>query len=75
LLLLLLISSICFQKLKQNFYFLSFSAPASKRDSKAPSLTWGEHLKEEALAKLFDHRQNLMTTPKDMEKIMVASGL
>ena len=53
---------------------LLISAPASQRDIKAPSLTWGEHLKEEALAKLFDHRQNLMTTPKDMERIMAQSG-
>jgi hypothetical protein len=48
-------------------------APASKRDSKAPALTWEEHLKEEALAKMFG--PVLMTTPKDMEKIMAESGL
>jgi hypothetical protein len=32
-----------------------------------------EHLKEEALAKMFE--PVLMTTPKDLEKIMAASGL
>ena len=49
------------------------AAPASKRDSKAPPLTWEEHLKEEAMAKMFG--PVLMTTPKDLEKIMAESGL
>lgn len=48
--------------------------PPSKRDQKAPALTWEEHLKEEALAKLFGPG-TLMTTPKDMEKIMAQSML
>jgi len=48
--------------------------PSARRDLKAQALTWGEHLKEEALSKLFDHRENLMTTPKNMEKLMQAAG-
>ena len=53
----------------------NLAAPPSHRDAKAPALTWDEHLKNEALAKLFDHLQNLLTTPKNLVDIMKSSLL
>jgi len=50
-------------------------APIFIRDIKAPSLTWEEHLKEEALMKNFEQQMPLLTTPKNFDEIMASSRL